>query len=254
MNRINTILPACLLVLASLGCSDGDESSTTPSNTDAGVDAPESQDANDAASEDADDEGSLGEAAADVAAPDADAMLAAYLTGRFDSEAQSQSDPAYFAIQLIMCPVSVPDLGERVLYVEQAVMGSEPYRQRLYVVEPLDPPKTHAVSKVYELADPTAAAGWCDDPTSLTLAAADTIERNGCHVEMEWKGDHFEGGTVGTTCTSSLQGASYATSEVEITDGQLSSWDRGFDAQGTQAWGATKGPYVFDRKTALELP
>jgi hypothetical protein len=27
----------------------------------------------------------------------------------------------------------------------------------------------------------------------------------------------------------------------------MESWDRGFDAQGNQVWGATKGPYVFDK-------
>ena len=27
----------------------------------------------------------------------------------------------------------------------------------------------------------------------------------------------------------------------------LASWDRGFDEAGVQVWGATEGPYVFDR-------
>jgi len=69
---------------------------------------------------------------------------------------------------------------------------------------------------------------------------------------MEWKGDHFEGGTVGEGCESTLSGATYATSEVTLDASTLESWDRGYDAEGTQVWGATAGPYVFDRKTPLQ--
>jgi hypothetical protein len=42
-----------------------------------------------------------------------------------------------------------------------------------------------------------------------------------------------------------LRGASYATSEVVITDEQLLSWDRGWDANGKQVWGAETGGYIF---------
>lgn len=262
MQRATLTLSACLLALASFGCSSSDDTDDTTPATDAGSDVEPGQDAagdtqvGEDAAHDAAHDDAAAEAAPDALAPGADAMLAAYLAGRFDSEAQSLQDYSYYAIQLVMCPVSVPEVGERVLYVEQAVMDTptQPYRQRLYVVEPLDPPETRAVSKVYELVNPAAAVGWCDDPASLSLTAADVTEKPGCGVEMEWMGDHFEGGTVGNDCASTLNGASYTTSEVVITDTQLTSWDRGFDAQGTQVWGATQGPYVFDRKTPLELP
>ncbi|MFW5739779.1 MAG: chromophore lyase CpcT/CpeT [Myxococcota bacterium] len=268
MTRTFKYLSACLLCLPCVACGSSDEDDTTPSKQDAGLDANQHPDVvdQDASEQDVADAGTdTGmEASADVAAEvsaeagtqDAAAMLAAYLAGRFDSEAQSQQDYSYYPIQLIMCPVDMPDVGERVLYVEQAVMSSpnQPYRQRLYVVEPLDPPATRAVSKVYELHNPGQAVGWCDDLDSLSLTAADVSEKEGCGVEMEWMGDHFEGGTVGTDCVSTHQGASYTTSEVVITDEQLTSWDRGYDDQGNQVWGATKGPYVFDRKTPLELP
>jgi hypothetical protein len=34
---------------------------------------------------------------------------------------------------------------------------------------------------------------------------------------------------------------------VEVRPDGLVSWDRGFDADGQQVWGAEKGPYVFTR-------
>ncbi len=50
------------------------------------------------------------------------------------------------------------------------------------------------------------------------------------------------------------QGASYATSEVTLDEVALESWDRGYDDTDTQVWGATQGPYVFIRRTALPPP
>jgi len=35
--------------------------------------------------------------------------------------------------------------------------------------------------------------------------------------------------------------------EVVITETQMVSWDRGFDAGGKQVWGAEKGGYVFKK-------
>ena len=57
----------------------------------------------------------------------------------------------------------------------------------------------------------------------------------------------FEGSTVENECVSTLRGAAYATSEVTVSRERLTSWDRGFDAGGGQVWGATEGPYIFDK-------
>lgn len=190
-------------------------------------------------------------------------QLACWLTGKFDSGSQAIADPTYFKILLRICPVSVPDLAPRVLYVEQAVATTpkQPYRQRLYVVETRDSASQKVASRVYELADPLAAVGLCDDPTSLTLTAADAVERPGCVVELTWKpdaqaegGGTFVGGTNGKECGSTMNGATYATTEVTLTAKQLLSWDRGYDDTDKQVWGATKGGYKFDRKTPLTCP
>ena len=55
----------------------------------------------------------------------------------------------------------------------------------------------------------------------------------------------WAGSTQGKGCSSTLGGASYATSQVTVTPLELRSWDQGFDAAGKQVWGAEKGPYVF---------
>ncbi|MEZ4370304.1 MAG: chromophore lyase CpcT/CpeT [Polyangiaceae bacterium] len=175
-----------------------------------------------------------------------------WLTGRFDSSDQAQADPTYFPIQLETCEVSAPELGERVLYVEQARMDAlaQPYRQRLYVVDP-EPEGTRVVSRVFELEEPTRWIAACAAKEPLTATPEDARERTGCAVHLEAQGDVLVGGTLGTECTSTLNGASYATSEVTLDAASLASWDRGFAESGAQVWGATAGPYVFTRRTEL---
>lgn len=186
--------------------------------------------------------------------------LATWLEGRFDSKEQAKRDRSYFEITLVMCTVDAPELGKRALYVEQAMVGKAPYRQRLYVIEPIDP--TSARSRVFELVSPKAAVGLCDRE-ARAFAATDVTTRDGCDVEMHWVDTRFVGHTPDATwdgtrfmpnpsgqrCPSDLNGAAYATSEVELRDDGLESWDRGFDEAGTQKWGAERGPYEFTRRT-----
>jgi len=179
-------------------------------------------------------------------------QLAEYLSGEFSSNAQSLDDPTYYDIRLSACAISAPELGDEVLYVEQAVAGSEsqPYRQRLYVIQDLEPnvdgnPRGQSV--VYELSSPSDFVGGCEDGGGWTVEADAAILRTGCEVVLSWYGEHFSGGTVEDNCISDLYGASYATSEVQIYNDRIESWDRGWYSDDTHAWGATAGPYIFDR-------
>ena len=42
-----------------------------------------------------------------------------------------------------------------------------------------------------------------------------------------------------------MRGASYASSIVTLTPKYLLSWDRGYNKEGEQVWGAEKGGYMF---------
>jgi len=181
------------------------------------------------------------------------AQVQRLLTGRFDSSAQAERSPSYYAVQLAICPALAVELGPRVLYVEQALMDQldQPYRQRLYVVEPGPDPQVEAVSRVFELAAPEQFVGRCALDEAIPVEASETLERDGCTVELAWIDDHYQGSTPGTACESDLHGASYATSEVELYPDHIRSWDRGFDAEGEQVWGATEGGYLFERRTPL---
>jgi len=184
----------------------------------------------------------------DPAEVDDATRLAAWLSGEFDSADQAQADSSYYAIRMVICPIDLPDLGEHVLYVEQAQMSDldNPYRQRLYRIEPGQAPD-QAVSRIYTLDDNQAVKGLCEGDGTVP-AASSVTERSGCAVTMDWDGQAWEGGTTGTECSTTL-GGDYATSEITITREVLTSWDRGFYADGSQAWGAQDGGYEFVRRT-----
>ena len=170
------------------------------------------------------------------------------LVGTFDSSEQALSNPTYYAVQLKACRVEAPELGDNVLYIEQALVDTPnaPYRQRLYLLETID--EDTVQSSIFELTNPNAAVGLCNTDELGSFSASDAILKAGCEVILDWDGEGFLGETGEASCPSDLNGASYATSEVLTRPDRIESWDRGWFDNGTQAWGATAGAYIFIRR------
>ena len=184
--------------------------------------------------------------------PDDLVTLGTLMTGSFSSAKQAAADPEFRDVRLHAARIWTERSDAFWIYLEQAMAETldKPYRQRVYRLTRQGDGSFE--SAVFELAgDPLAVAGaWkspgtfpIDDPSKL-------VRRPGCSVILAKRsGELYEGSTVGTECVSAHRGAAYATSEVVLRPRSLTSWDRGFDASGTQVWGATKGAYVFDRVT-----
>lgn len=173
--------------------------------------------------------------------------LAGWMTGSFSSAAQAASDPEnFYDISLIMEPIWLDRTDGPWLYVEQAAADSleRPYRQRVYRLVQTD---DFVRSEVFELpGDPLEYAGAHATPERFDrFGPADLSEREGCAITLARLGAGYTGSTADRTCGSTLGGASYATSEVTVTRDLLTSWDRGFDEEGQQVWGAELGPYRF---------
>lgn len=176
-------------------------------------------------------------------------LLTAWMTGSFGSGAQAAADSAYFDIRLEMVPIWTEREDARWLYVEQAVASAKdrPYRQRVYRVR--QQADGSYESAVFALPEPEKYVGaWTGEAPLADLAPADLVVREGCAVTLRWESaGRFAGSTPGRECVSTLRGAAYATSEVVVEPGRIESWDRGFDVDGQQVWGAEKGAYVFVR-------
>ena len=175
--------------------------------------------------------------------------LQKWMTGYFSSQAQAAKDSDYFDVRLRMTPIWKNRADGFWLYVEQGMAEHEqrPYRQRVYHVTQVN--DTTFESAVFALADPTIHIGEWKKPEPLAGLNPESLSlKQGCSIILHKHGEFaFNGGTVGNGCNSDLRGADYATSEVTISKEQLISWDRGFDKDGNQIWGARKGGYVFKK-------
>jgi CpeT protein len=184
---------------------------------------------------------------------DVTAELAQWMTGCFSSAAQAQTDAEYFEVRLVMVPIWESRDDGPWLYIEQAVASAldKPYRQRVYHLVEED---GGVRSEVYELPGEALdyADTWRDVGSFSAISPEDLVERTGCAVHLRpTQGGDWAGSTLDDHCLSDFRGATYATSEIVLKRDSIESWDRGFDADGEQVWGAVKGGYVFER---TELP
>lgn len=178
--------------------------------------------------------------------------LVEWMTGSFSSADQAKQDDQYFDIRLKMVEIWPERRDDAVwIYVEQATATAlnRPYRQRVYRVSRID--ENRFESAVFELpTDPLAFAGWWETPDRFEqLQPENLTELTGCAVTLRYDADRdaFTGGTEEGSCPSSLRGASYVMSETTIDAQMLRTWDRGFDSDGRQVWGAAEGGYEFVR-------
>jgi hypothetical protein len=171
------------------------------------------------------------------------------MSGSFSSAEQAEADPEnYRDVRLYMTPIWEGRSDGPWLYVEQSMATSadKPYRQRIYRLSKGKTKNTFE-SAVFELpGDPLVFGGaWRAPELVAGLTPRDLSERQGCSIILRFDDGAFHGSTAGTECASTLRGAAYATSEVTIDAERLISWDRGFDAEGWQVWGAANGGYIF---------
>lgn len=174
--------------------------------------------------------------------------VALRLTGSFSSEAQAKEDPDFLDVRLHMAPMWTSRTDGPWIYVEQAMATAldKPYRQRVYRL--VDRGDGTVESLVHELERPAERVGAWRDPSRFDAdSPGSLVLRDGCSIVLERAGDAWIGATNERDCESSLRGARYATSEVVLLEQGLDTWDRGFDAEGKQVWGATKGAYRFRR-------
>lgn len=174
-------------------------------------------------------------------------VLSSYLQGTYNTEEQSKNDSDYFNISLIISPIWKNKKTDGYwFYVEQAMASKKdkPYRQRVYHLTQKG--ENSFESAIYTLADPLRFAQKVELVEALPI---DSLQhKEGCSVFLKKnKIGFFEGSTDGKKCPSDLRGANYATSIVTLKEDELISWDQGFDKEGKQVWGATKGGYVFKK-------
>ena len=178
-------------------------------------------------------------------------LLASTMAGSYSSAEQAAHDTDYFNIELEMSRIWPERPDGMWLYVEQAVADSKdkPYRQRIYHLLQVD--DSTFSSAVMRIDGGAKYFGAFADVAKLKDLAIDSVRSlEGCTLMLHFRHGNFIGTTDGRACLNSRGKAVYATSQVAIMPGRMVSWDRGYDAEDKQVWGAEKGGYVFVKKSA----
>jgi len=181
--------------------------------------------------------------------------VARLLEGVMDTTAQAQANPKAPSVQMTTCRVKA-DLPKSlqsaiVLYQEQALTTklTQPYRQRVLFIAASPPFSNSVVSLSHKLAEPAKWIGFCNQSNSQRLLQLDQdLGEKVCSVYLEKSTDGYKGETPPQGCPANVRGAVRITNTVELNPDGMNTWDRGFDANGKQVWGAQSESYQFRRK------
>jgi hypothetical protein len=182
--------------------------------------------------------------------------VATLLEGQMDTSAQATENPQAASVRMTTCQVQVTDatatLDSIFLYQEQALTNnlSKPYRQRFLQISPS--PSTQSVRSLsFRPTNPARFAGWCNRPLPERSLKLNDLGTYVCSVFLKPAGDTYIGSTPINGCPANYRGAVRITNRIELSPSGMNTWDRGFDANGQQIWGAKTESYQYRR---LEQP
>lgn len=178
--------------------------------------------------------------------------VVSHLEGAMDTSAQARANPKALDVRITTCKVNVDDTAlnrpQIFLYQEQALSQrlSQPYRQRFLRIAP-GINNFGVESAVFKPPTPKAWVGLCGKPETERVVQPKDLGQSNCSVALQRSGETYIGETVAGGCPSSYKGAVRITNRIILHQAGMDTWDRGFDATGTQVWGAKDRPYQFRR-------
>ena len=184
--------------------------------------------------------------------------FAARLEGNYDSEEQSHSDPSFYSVEMHIKEISLKGKhpNGHWYYMEQSMISnpSQPFKQAIYRVYKED--KQTIATEVFDLKNPIRFAGAWSNTELLKKTTVDSlIDKPGCKMlfHKDEAGNYY-GNIDGKGCASNLNEAAYTTNDITMYSYMMQSWERGWDKDGQQVWGVTKGPYKFRKFTIARKP
>jgi hypothetical protein len=180
-------------------------------------------------------------------------FFASLMVGTFESIEQRPGAGDSSRVRLRQARLWPERKGEVWIYAEYERVGVEgrPYRQRIYR---LGEAGDQFLAITYRIPGNAAsrAGAWRDARPLHDVDPARLEERVGCRILWSMLYVTFRGGTQGTACPADDPAAKYERSEFSLSSTALRTWDRGFDANGTQVSGSTEGP--LEMRRVSEVP
>lgn len=180
-------------------------------------------------------------------------ILAQYMAGEFDNQAQARESPAWFVhLRLWQRPVKL--LDDLAIFAEQSnvLKLNQPYRQRLLRLQAHE---SGLKVQYYQFKDPNKVKGAGQQPELLDRLTDQDIELlPGCTLNVTVKsiaqGFHFVASPPpDSRCAFSVQGSTIQVSlGFEAMPDRFLSYDKGIEPETQQPiWGALIGAYEFEK-------
>ncbi|WP_013321691.1 chromophore lyase CpcT/CpeT [Gloeothece verrucosa] len=178
-----------------------------------------------------------------------------HLVGIMDTSAQAAENPKKSSVRMTTCQVTFRGANDSVqnsfgspvyLYQEQALTQelNKPYRQRFLEIQPSVGQET-VESKSYKPAQPETLIGLCNKPESERVLQQSDLGEFVCRVFLKPSPDGFIGETPPEGCPANVRGAVKITNTIILHSRGMDTWDKGYDAQGHQVWGAREDAYQY---------
>lgn len=169
-----------------------------------------------------------------------------HLVGVMDISAQAAQNPDLPNVRMTTCEVPTQDIPHPVLYQEQAVVQRlhQPYRQRFLQIIP-SPDGETIESKSFKPLNPEMWVGFCNQTPPQRFLTPQDLGETVCSVFLQPVGENYVGETPPEGCPTNVRGAVTITNRIILHEQGMDTWDRGFDAQGNQVWGAEGESYQF---------
>jgi len=184
--------------------------------------------------------------------PDPDPQLRNFselFTGKFSSTKQAEKDASYSSVILINTPIWKDRSGYWLYHeLHDEENSTFIYNQRIINIRRLDSTVIRTISYIIPNKKKYINA-WKDTSIFNNLNVDSLTIRDGCDVYFKkMTSTIYQGKTKKGNCLSSFsKKIAYTTSDIVISNDQISSWDRGYCSNKKQVWGKIQGPYKFIR-------
>ena len=172
--------------------------------------------------------------------------LSFWLNGTFTNQEQAEYEAGFIEFRLEIRQIWPDVTGEYWFYIEQ-IRGGVEYKaeskrgQRIYR---LIAEKDGSIrAEEYEIPQPELyIEEWRRTNPFGSLLPNDLFYTENCDLIFYRKGDKYIGKSSNKQCNNGPSRVSYTTADVVISDGGISTWDRGYDSNDIQIWGCQKRP------------
>jgi hypothetical protein len=177
--------------------------------------------------------------------------VVSHLVGVMDTSAQASANPKAPSVRMTTCRVQIIDnpteaISSAYLYQEQALTDNldKPYRQRLLQIKPSTGDRT-VESKSFKPQNPESLIGLCNKPETQRVIQFSNLGESVCSVFLKPTDKGYLGETPSQGCPANIRGAVKITNTILLHSEGMDTWDRGYDAQGNQVWGAENQSYQY---------